>query len=117
MYKSFREMPVWQKALELSVDVFKLTNALPRSEDYGLTSQLRRSANSVTANVAEAFGRKHNKDKSMFYVIARGSAFETQSHILYGQKTGYFSTSNTNLIIEEYSQLIHELNKILKALN
>ena len=58
MYKSFRDMPVWQKALDLSDIVFLLTVSLPKSEDYGLTSQLRRSSNSVTGNIAEAFGRK-----------------------------------------------------------
>jgi len=51
MYKSFREMPVWQKALELAVQVFNLSSSLPRSEDYGLTSQLRRAVNSLNLNL------------------------------------------------------------------
>jgi len=70
LYTSFREMPVWQKAMELSIQVFKLSSSLPRSEDYGLTSQLRRAANSVSANIAEGFGRNTSKDKSNFYIIA-----------------------------------------------
>ncbi len=53
-------MPIWQKAHELSIDVFKTTPHLPRSEDYGLTSQIRRSANRVSAIIAEAFGRSTN---------------------------------------------------------
>lgn len=52
MYKSFEEMPVWQKAMDLSVEVFNLTTSLPRSEDYGLTSQIRRATNSISANIA-----------------------------------------------------------------
>ena len=52
-------MPVWQKAHQLSIEIFKITANLPRSEDYGLTSQIRRSSNSVPANIAEGFGRFH----------------------------------------------------------
>jgi len=59
-------MPVWQKAMELSVVVFDLSSSLPKSEDYGLTSQLRRAANSISANIAEGFGRNINKDKRQF---------------------------------------------------
>ena len=116
MYKSFRDMPVWQNALELSSLVFNLTTSLPKSEDYGLTSQIRRSSNSVSATIAEAFGRKTKKDKSHFYIISRGSAFETQSHLLYGNKIGYFEESKVKELSASYSELIHELNKILKYL-
>ena len=117
MYKSFRDMPVWQKALKLSVEVFNLTKNLPQAENYGLTSQIRRSSNSVTGNIAEAFGRKTKKDKSNFYVIAKGSAYETQSHLFYGQKIGYFDLKTIEKINSEYNDLIHDLNKILKTLN
>jgi four helix bundle protein len=109
-------MPVWQNALQLSGIVFDMTISLPKSEDYGLTSQIRQSSNSSTANIAEAFGRKTKKDKSHFYVIARGSAFETQSHLLYGNKVGYFEKKKTEKLLERYSELIHELNRILKSL-
>lgn len=71
MYNSFKDMPVWQVAMELSIKVFNISSSLPRSEDYGLTSQLRRAANSVSANIAEGFGWRTTKDKSQFYVIAR----------------------------------------------
>ena len=116
MYKSFHEMPVWQKALNLSKEIFELTITLQKSEDYGLTSQIRRSSNSIAGNIAEAFGRKTKRDKSHFYVISRDSAFDTQSHLLYGRKVGYFEEQNTESLLKEYSELIHELNKILKAL-
>ena len=84
-------MKVWRMANKLSYQVFELTKDLPRSEDYGLTSQIRRSANSISANIAEAFGRRTKKDKRNFYIVARGSTFETQSHLLYGKKVKYFS--------------------------
>ena len=115
MYHSFTDMPVWQKAHQLSVKIFKLTVDLPRSEDYGLTSQIRRSSNSVSANIAEGFGRKTNKDKAYFYVVARGSAFETQSHLLYGQAVGYFDAETTEAYFNEYEELLFEINKLMRA--
>jgi len=116
LYKSFTEMPVWQKAHRLAIDVFKLTINLPRSEDYSLTSQIRKSSNSVAACIAEGFGRSSKRDKSNFYIIARGSSFETQNHLLYGNKVGYFDLQITNRLFDEYNKLIFELNKVIKSL-
>ncbi|MGC9363887.1 MAG: four helix bundle protein [Fidelibacterota bacterium] len=59
MYRSFKEMPVWQEAMEIAESVFTLSSKLPRKEDYGLTSQMHRSALNISANIAEAFGKKH----------------------------------------------------------
>jgi len=109
-------MPVWQKAHKLAVNAFQLSVNLPRSEDYGLTSQIRRSSNSVSGNIAEGFGRRTKKDKSNFYIIARGSAFETQNHLLYGCKVGYFDNDTTNQYFIEYQDLIFELNKLINSL-
>lgn len=116
MYNSFVEMPVWQNAHQLAIEVFKLTCDLPRSEDYGLTSQIRRSSNGVAACIAEGFGRISIKDKSNFYTIARGSSYETQNHLLYGVKTGYFDNSKADLLFQNYNILIYELNKLIKSL-
>jgi len=110
-------MPVWQKAHNLAIEVFKLTIRLPRSEDYGLTSQIRKSSNGVPACIAEGFGRSTKKDKSNFYIISRGSSFETQNHLLYGNKAGYFEDEITKRLFKEYDELIHELNKIIKSLS
>ncbi|MBU0548955.1 MAG: four helix bundle protein, partial [Candidatus Omnitrophica bacterium] len=63
MYKSFKEMPIWQEAMNITEDTFNLTENLPKKEDYGLTSQLRRAALSISANIAEAYGRNHTHDK------------------------------------------------------
>ncbi len=109
-------MPVWLKAHQLSVKVFSLTGELPRSEDYGLTSQIRKSSNGVSACIAEGFGRNTKKDKSNFYIIARGSSHETQSHLLYGKNVGYFGQEITDRLFQEYDDLIYELNKLIKTL-
>jgi four helix bundle protein len=115
-YNSFTEMPVWQKTHNLATEIFKLTVGLPRSEDYGLTSQIRKSSNGVAACIAEGFGRSTKKDKSNFYIIARGSSFETQNHLLYGKAVGYFEPQITQRLFNEYTELIHDLNKLIKSL-
>ena len=109
-------MPVWQKAHKLAAEVFNLTINLPRSEDYGLTSQSRKSSNGAAACISEGFGRSTKKDKSNFYIIARGSSFETQNHLLYGKKVGYFESQITQRLFDEYNELIFELNKLIKSL-
>ena len=81
-YLDFTEMPVWQKANEVVEQVYAVCSRLPRSEEYALSSQLKRAALSITANIAEAFGRSHSKDKTNFYYNARGSAFEVRSHLI-----------------------------------
>lgn len=114
--RSFREMEVWKLAHALSVRLFQLTIPLPRSEDYALTSQIRRSSNSISANIAEAFGRRTKKDKIYFYTVSRGSAFETQSHLLYGNDVEYFKDEDISDLLVGYDNLIHQLNKIIKTI-
>lgn len=111
-YNDFTEMPVWQRALEVGEDVFRITNVLPKSEDYGLTSQLRRASVSISANIAEAFGRSGNKDKAKFYDYSKGSAFETKSLLFYGIKVGYFQREEVELIIDKCKMAIYDINKI-----
>jgi hypothetical protein len=61
-YTTFEQMPVWRNAMDLAADIHGLTERLPRKEDYGLTSQIRRSGLSVSGSLAEGFGREHSKD-------------------------------------------------------
>ena len=96
--------------------IFEITKNLPRKEDYGLTSQVRRSALSISANIAEAFGRHSIKDKIQFYYISRGSAFETMSHLEYGERVNYFAREQINPIQDRLFDVVNELNKIIKSL-
>jgi four helix bundle protein len=101
-----------KKAMDLAVKIHALTERLPRKEDYGLTSQIRRSGLSVSGNISEGFGRKHTNDKLRFYYNARGSLAETKNHLIYGHKVGYF----TSVEFREYSTLIKEIWKELNFL-
>ena len=115
-YKSFEEMPVWQKAMDLAVRIFGLTKNLPRKEDYGLTSQIRRSALSVPGNLAEGFGRKHTKDKLNFYYDSRGSLAETKNHLIYGHRVGYFDEQEFRTHADPLDEIWKELNSLISSL-
>jgi four helix bundle protein len=114
-YTSFEDMSVWKKAMSISADIFTLTDTLPRKEDYGLTSQIRRSSNSISANIAEGFGRTSNKEKIYFYTNSRGSAFETINHLLYGKNVGYFHINKTEALVQHLYEVIEELNKMIRT--
>jgi four helix bundle protein len=116
MYRSFKDMPVWQQAMDVAERIYAATEHLPRKEDYGLTSQIRRSALSISANIAEAFGRMHPLDKVNFYYHARGSLTETQNHIEYSKRVGYFRAEEADSLEASLSELHAEINKIVVTL-
>ncbi|MFH1507038.1 MAG: four helix bundle protein [Candidatus Omnitrophota bacterium] len=116
MFKSFKDMPIWQEAMAVAEDVFKLTEHLPKKEDYGLTSQLRRAALSVSANISEAYGRNHTSDKINFYYYARGSTVETQSNLEYAKRVKYFKGEWIKDLDDRLVKLYNDLNKIIMSL-
>ncbi len=109
-------MPVWQKAMETAEVIHKLTVELPRTEDYGFTAQIRRSALSISANIAEAYGRNHSPEKIHFYYIARGSVTETESHVEYGKRVSYFSPQSAEALEKQLDALYNDINKIILSL-
>ncbi|MFC1898399.1 four helix bundle protein [Candidatus Cloacimonadota bacterium] len=117
MIKSFQEMPIWQESMKIAVKIHELSNHFPQKEDYGLTSQIRRSALSISANIAEAYGRYHIKDKINFYYFARGSATETQSHLIYCKEVKYINSETADQIINNLEEICKSLNKIIKTLH
>ncbi len=116
MYKSFKDMTIWSNAIDVSVKVFELTEKLPKKEDYSLTSQIRRSALSISANIAEAFGRNHINDKLNFYYYSRGSITETQSHLIYGERVNYFTKEEVKVLDLKLNEIHNSINKIIKSL-
>ena len=104
-------------AMQIAVDIFALTENLPRKEDYGLTSQIRRSSLSISDNIAEGFGRQTSPDKIKFYIYSRGSANETKSQLIYGNRVGYFENEKVELLTSHIHLVIESLNKLIKSLN
>lgn len=109
-------MPVWKKGMGLAEQVYLLTESLPRREDYGLISQMRRSALSVVGNLAEGFGRHHSKDKLNFYYASRGSLAETKSHLIYGRRVGYFKPLDCDRLTGVIQETWQELNALIRAM-
>lgn len=102
MLKSYKELIVWQKSIELVKEIYILTSKLPKEEAYGLSSQMRRSAISVPSNIAEGQHRKNLPEFLQFLRIAYGSAaeLETQPVILKGFYSKFNSTDAGNLLLE-----------------
>ena len=115
-FASFRDMPIWQSTMAVAEQVFALTDRLPRKEDYGFTSQIRRAALSISASIAEAFGRNHTFDKINFHYIARGSLTETQSHVEYGKRVGYIDPTSAQELDNSLASSHNDLNRVIATL-
>lgn len=108
----YRELIAWQKGIALVTDVYRWTEDFPKSELYGLTSQIRRAAASVPANIAEGQGRLTRGEFKQFLGHARGSLYELETHILVGFNLGYFSERHSAQMFER----IHEVGRLLSGL-
>ncbi|MFD2572745.1 four helix bundle protein [Spirosoma soli] len=104
--KHFRELIMWQKAHQLVLSVYQLTKAFPKEELFGLTSQIRRSAVSVPANIAEGYRKRTIPDKSKFMNIAQGSLDETHYYLILAQDLGYAQTDDLQIALEDVARLL-----------
>jgi len=102
--------------MNIAETIHQLTDNLPKKEDFGFTSQIRRSALSISANIAEAFGRNHTLDKINFYYMSRGSLTETQSHIEYGKRVRYLREEDTEKLEKSLNELYNDINKVILSL-
>ncbi|MHB9019599.1 MAG: four helix bundle protein [Minisyncoccota bacterium] len=114
MVKNFYGLKVWQDAHKITLDIYKTTKTFPHEEIFGLTSQMRRASSSISANIAEGFGRFHFKDKIRFYQQARGSAVELQNHLFLSQDLNYIKKENARKIFQEIEVVIKELNGLIR---
>jgi four helix bundle protein len=109
--KGLETLLVWQKAMEFAVNICRdLLPLLPPEEKYALIDQLRRSAQSIPANIAEGYGRFYYQEGIRFCYMARGSLSETQSHLLYAKQMGYLSEATIQRQMAEISELHRLLN-------
>lgn len=105
----FKELKVWQKGKNLVKDIYLATKDFPKDEIYGITSQIRRSAVSIPANIAEGCGRNTNPDLSRFFDIANGSAFELETLLILSGDLGFIS--DVELI--ELDSKLQEIQKMI----
>lgn len=109
----FEDMPVWQDSLNLAVLIYKTTRTFPTEEKFALTDQLHRAASSISANIAEGFGRHTLKDRSHFYYIALGSLLETKNFIYLSEKLCYVKSSEADVIIIKIESIHKQITAIL----
>ncbi|MBM4425071.1 MAG: four helix bundle protein [Chloroflexi bacterium] len=92
--KDFRNLKVWEKSHSLALSIYKATASFPKEEQYGLTSQIRRSSTSIPANIAEGCGRDGDAELARFLQISMGSASEIEYHLLLARDLGYMSNND-----------------------
>jgi four helix bundle protein len=108
---NLKELKIWNKAIDLTVDVYKATANFPADERFGLTSQSRRSAVSIPSNIAEGAGRNSNKEFNNFLGIANGSSYELQTQLVISNKLNLLS----NDILDDLLKQIDEVQKMTFA--
>lgn len=102
--RNFYDLEAWKKSHDLVIEIYRTTKDFPKEEMYGITSQLRRAASSVTANIAEGFERYHYNDKIRFYYQSRGSVAEVQNFLILSKDLGYIDSSICSQIGEKTSE-------------
>ena len=110
--KTYRDLIVWQKSMDLVILVYNATNQFPKEEVYNLTSQIRRSAVSVPSNIAEGYGRNSSGDYVRFLQISSGSLYELQTQLEISFRMKYFSQEK----FRELNSLSIEIEKMLSSL-
>ena len=116
MSGSYREIKVWQKAIELVVDIYSCTRSFPREELYGLAGQLRRAAVSIASNIAEGKGRRTDREFLQFLHHARGSAFEVETQITIAGRLGYMPEAEVLRLGNSAGEIARMLSGLIKAI-
>lgn len=118
--KSYKELIVWQKSMQLVKEVFLITDKFPKSETYGLISQMRRSAVSIPSNIAEGYGRKSKKEYSQFYSIAYGSTLELETQLIISKELNFIDIKDfqkINSLLEEVAKMLNYMTSRMRQLD
>jgi four helix bundle protein len=110
--KGFRQLIAWQKAYELTLEVYRIAKVFPKTETYGLISQMQRAAVSIPANIAEGYERNHKKEYLQFLFVAKGSLGEVETYLSLAKDLGYL-LHHDYLAVDEKRK---ETSRILKGL-
>ncbi len=114
--RDFQDLEVWQLGKQLAILAYEVTTTLPASEMFGLTSQIRRAAVSVPANVAEGFGRYHYTDRIKFLLYARGSLNEFKSHLIIASELKFVDHAALGALLELVETLSVKLNNFITTI-
>lgn len=114
---SFRDLIIWQKGLDIAKEIYEITKSFPKEEIFGLTSQIRRSAVSISSNIAEGRGRSSKKDFINFLYIAQGSLFEVETQLILAKEIYKVDLKNLPKMIEDEQKMLSAIIKKLKTNN
>jgi four helix bundle protein len=114
--KSYRYLRVWQDAMSLAESCYRLTRAFPKEEMFGLTSQIRRAAASVPANIAEGHGRENTRSFVQYLRIAQGSLKEVETHLLLAERVGIAKQSEIDAPMKQCAVLGKMLRALIRTL-
>ena len=114
--KSFEDLDVWQLGRALRLQLYELSEQLPQQERYNLCSQIRRAAVSLTANIAEGYGRFHFKENAQFCRISRGSAYELMDHLITCKDQGYLNEQTFEDLRKNLSRFVQMLNGYIRSI-
>ncbi|SMD41869.1 four helix bundle protein [Aquiflexum balticum DSM 16537] len=113
----YKELKVWQKAIDLAVEVYRITEKLPKDERFGLIGQMNRSAVSIPSNIAEGAGRNTDKDFNNFLGVALGSSFELDTQLVISNKLEYVNDQDFQKTEKELEHLQNMIVKLKISLN
>jgi len=114
--KDFYELDAWKKSHNFVLEVYNITKKFPKEELYGITSQLRRAAFSITANIAEGFSRYHYNDKIRFYHNARGSVSEIQNFLFLSKDLSFLIESDFNRLFDSTEDINKLINGLIRSI-
>jgi four helix bundle protein len=114
--ESHRDLQVWQLGVELAVACYEVTRDFPKSEAFGMTSQIRRASTAVPANIAEGYGRNSRGDYIRFLQIARGSLMEVQTHLTISVRVGLVDEEQAKPLFAQIDALAAKLHRLIEKL-
>ena len=114
--RSFRDLDVWRKSIDLVKEIYQITGKFPPSEIYGLTNQIRRAAVSIPSNIAEGQGRNSATEFRQFLGIALGSVAEIETQLIIAQEIGYLSNEKFDFLIISLDTIRKMIKSLAKAL-
>lgn len=115
-FKSYRDLEVWQKAMDLVVECYRATEQFPKSETFGLGSQLQRAGVSIPANIAEGRARQHTKEFLQYLSIAYGSLAELETHILIAERLKYIDSDKSSDLVDKTATVGRMINGLRRSL-
>jgi len=112
----YTKLKVWEDAHKFTIEIYKITKIFPNNEQYGLTSQIRRSASSISTNIVEGSGQLDNGNLIRFLGIAKGSAFESEYQLLLAKDLDYINEEEYKALTSKIKSIIRRLNNLIKSL-